>query len=142
MAEFVTKFFLCSLDHLTLPVPLTPEFLIPSLMLIQLFVRLEITLTKRNSKIKATLKLLQYTNKWDDLGQLFQQSLSIIKLQLQGEVTRDTLSSLFPRKGACSSSFILAECTSHQSWYSSDFSMSQFMAEPGSERKLILFLFD
>lgn len=39
-------------------------------MLIQLFVRLEITLTKINSKIKTTLKLLQHTNKQDGLGQL------------------------------------------------------------------------
>lgn len=131
--EFVTKFFLCSLGQLTLPVPLTSEFLIPSLLLIQLFVRLEITLTKSNSKIKTMLKLLQHTNKWDGLGQLCQQSLHLIRFQLQGEVTRDTLSSLFPEREHAPASFILAECTFHQSWYPSDFSTSQFMAEPGRQ---------
>lgn len=101
---------------------------------------------KSNSKIKTTLELLQHTNKRDGLGQLCQQSLRIIKLQLQGEVTRDTLSSLFPEREHAPAFFILAECTFHQSWYLSDFSTSQFMAEPGRQliqwKKVDIFLFD
>lgn len=127
-----TKFLLCSLGQLILPVPLASQFLMPSLVPIQLFVRLEVILTKNNPETKTALKLLWYMNKQDGLGQLCHQSLHIIKLHLRVRSHRTCWAQCCQRKPA-PASFTLAECTFHQFWYPSDFSMIQSMAEPGGQ---------